>query len=112
VCLWHGRRKKRGARFNGVMSSIYLDKLIESKVSGDKKRILELFQDDSVFLELVRNEHSSDWFRFQENTFDGEYLIKKNNKYVCFQQDRGIKFGTASFENIAEAAKYLFKRRY
>ena len=94
------------------MSSLHLDKLIESKLKGDKSRVNELFQDDSILIELSNNEHSNDWFRFKENTFDGEYLIKKNNSYVCYQQDRGHKFGVAEFENINQAAQHLFKQRY
>ncbi|MGX9418890.1 hypothetical protein ACWU4D_16230 [Vibrio sp. WJH972] len=87
----------------------YLDKLIELKLSGDRSRILELFQSDSDFYELVRNGKSNDWLNFEIKTFDGEYLIKTHDGYECYQQERGIKFGVTKHESLLEAAKFTFQ---
>ena len=87
----------------------YLDELVKNRLNGDKGCILELFQDDLIFVELIRYGKPNDWLHFEVKTFDGEYFVKKDNLYLCYQQDRGIKFGLEKFENITEAAKYFFR---
>lgn len=86
----------------------YIDQLIEEKLNGDENRVVELFQDESIFDELIAKGKNSDWYHFEPKTFDGEYFVKTANSYMCYQQERGAKYGSMSFSNIQEAAIHYF----
>ncbi|MDO6747405.1 hypothetical protein [Gilvimarinus sp. 1_MG-2023] len=88
----------------------YIDQLIEERLGGDRCRLAELFKNDEILEELKKNSKDTGWYRFEEQTFDGEYLIKKDNEYICYQQDRGFKFWEKSFPTLYEAALFLFKK--
>lgn len=87
----------------------YLDNQINERLNGDRSRVSELFTGDSFLVELIKNEKPGDWFRFSEATYDGEYLIKYGATYLCYQQDRGVKFGERRFSNLDEAVASMFR---
>ncbi len=88
----------------------YLDFLVDKNLGGDKSRVVELFQDDSVFEELNKNSSSYDWFHFEPKTLDGDYFIKAKNGYRCFMQERGqLVSCVEKFPNIEDAAKHFFE---
>jgi len=86
----------------------YLDELVRVKLSGDENRVTELFQDESIFDELLVHAKDSDWYHFEAKTFDGEYFIKSGSTYLCYQQERGSKSPPMSFNNINDAAIFYF----
>ena len=86
----------------------YIDNLINEKLGGDENRVAELFYDNAVFNELVAQGKDSDWYHFEHKTFDGEYFVKTNNGYACYQQERGKMSQSMSFGNIHEAAIFYF----
>ncbi len=86
----------------------YIDKLIEEKLDGDKSRVAELFKIDSIFDELIANGKNSDWYHFEPKTYDGEYFIKVGSGYACYEQERGSKSHSMSFNDIHQAAIHYF----
>jgi hypothetical protein len=87
----------------------YLDIIIDERLGGDKSRVVELFQDEGILIELNSNSKSGDWFHFEPKTYDGIYLIKVGGGFATYYQERGRTLTDKWFKELIDAATYCFK---
>ena len=88
----------------------YIDRLIKEQLNGNESRVAELFVDESIFPELIANGSDGDWYHFERKTFDGQYFVKTNSGFACYQQDRGAVSDSMEFNDIHQAAIHFFTK--
>lgn len=86
----------------------YLNKLVSEQLSGDSSRLPELFEDESVFLNLQKQALDSDWYHFEPKSYDGCYLVRSFPGFHVYQQERGAMSNLRVFGHLSEAAAHFF----
>jgi hypothetical protein len=86
----------------------YLKQQIAEKLGGDERRVVELFENESIYDVLVACARDSDWYHYQKRTFDGWYLVRGTEGFEVYYQERGAVMEHATFTNLREAATYFF----
>ena len=89
--------------------SEFLEQQIVEKLEGNKDRLLELFLDEAFFDQLVQISEGNHGFYFEPNSFDGEYLVKTECGYTCYEQERGRRGIYTDFPDLHSAAKHFFR---
>lgn len=82
---------------------------IATKLSGDRTRVLELFQDESFYSLLAAAPHGDDDMFFSDGNGDGFYFLATELGYNVLYKERGyvcIRYGR--FADIADAATSFF----
>lgn len=91
------------------MTKQYIDKLIDQKLNGEKHRVVELFDSDSIFDELNENSEHNDWLHFELKTYDGDYLVKEGESYLVYLQERGRILAFEKHDCLKDAAQSFFR---
>lgn len=85
-----------------------LDLLVRERLAGDKGRLLELFESREVFDLSKASGDPADWFHFEPQTFDGQYLVATAEGFQVYQQDRGARTVVQNFRSLRDAALAVF----
>ena len=86
----------------------YINKLVNEQLGGDKSRLPELFEDESVFMNLQNMATDSDWYHFEPKSYDGCYLVRGFPGFQVYEQERGAMSNLRVFGHLSEAAGYFF----
>jgi hypothetical protein len=86
----------------------YINKLVNEQLGGDKSRLPELFEDESVFMNLQKMAVDSDWYHFELKSYDGCYLVRCFPGFQVYEQERGVKSNQRVFSHLSEAAAHFF----
>lgn len=80
---------------------------IANRLAGDRERVVELFDDNTLHADLAAYQGSSE-FRFSVGTSDGYYFVASGAGYDVYFQDRGAVQYIHRFADIRAAATYFF----
>lgn len=86
----------------------YLEILVTDRLGGDKSRVVELFDDNEVYRNLVVLDVTGGWLNYKNNLNDGWHLIEHFGFYDVYYQERGAILERSRFEKLKEAAAFFY----
>lgn len=90
-----------------MTSNDILASAIDTRLAGDRERVVELFQDSALHAELAANQQGG-WMFFNDQTYDGYYFVAKHSGYDVYFKERGGVQYIHRFVDIRAAAAYFF----
>ncbi len=87
----------------------YLESLIAERLGGDKQRIGELFNDDSVYKALVNLDEAGSYLYYRPRTYDGWYFVVSADGYDVYYQERSFITYLRHFDDLKGAADHFYQ---
>lgn len=91
-----------------ITANDLLTSTIATQLRGDRRRVVELFQDRSLHARLAALP-ADGWLNYRDAKVDGLYFVEREGVYAVYTRERGaVSYDFQQFLYISDAAAYFF----
>lgn len=91
-----------------ITANDLLTSSIAAQLGGDRRRVVELFQDRSLHARLAALP-ADGWLNYRDASADGLYFVEREGVYAVYSRERGsVSYDFQQFLRISDAAAYFF----